>query len=352
VYFLVAVRLGEIQCHEFVPEMQHSYYKRLELCLRHSPAEASLEAILAHLLLAVFCKVCLLNDGFIKHTSSAKALLDILDLNVSQQVKKAFDFVANGIMLPSISKCGMEFQLLEIFMCQASLAPDFFRVRFPFLAKLMSQSTLIDTSEGFRTALLGMFQGSPLFFIPLVTAPFFHKIFRDSQVSKTSMKEQLLEVRAFVALILKSMKLTMETVPPMTLLYIFQLDSFLLLVDGDFEGCKMLLDSILQRMDFWTLQTGYFFWGEVLIHQLHFVLAATVLLHMEEGYVKFLRKLNLVFSLSQHPLTLKTSMSDFVSEEHQSLCKCQKMSAECNIMVIVNSLAIMCARDFVGNAEI
>jgi len=356
-YFLTAVRLGSLQTDDFQPEMQHKYYQVLEASLKPCYGEERPDVISAHLLLAFFCLATSQKQGFIKHTGFAKVLLSVLEYQVPDRLKQACHLVINGSQLPLFTVCGVDKALVQIFLAHFSINPNIFCEAFPYITKMMNKSSNLlfgaepaqSMSAEFNLALHGMFQGSPAFAIPLMTARYFQTAMTDTELSKSCVVGALLEIRGLVDLVLKNFKLSIENLPPMARGYILQIDGFLLLMQGDFQGAKSVFSVVLEGIDFWTLQTGYFFYGDVLTHQLHFLIAAAAILRLELEYQILRGKLGIAFSVMRRPLHLPQDLSSLQNNDFYTLCLCQNTTSQCRIPLA--AIALLCTRELIEHTQ-
>jgi len=345
VYFLTAVRLGSIQSNDVQPEMYQSHYSSLELLLSPCALERRPEVISAHLLLATFCNIFSKKCEFVKHLTLASALIGKMEPNAPERLKTAFKFLVNGSQLPLSSSRDVEIHLLEFCMTQFSITPETFCFSFPILTAIICRKyngleiTTAESEKESKRGLSEMFECYPVFIISFMVASWFQEFLTQSQLSKASAEGLCVEIQGFISLVCAQAKLTIDTVPASTQADLDQINLVLLIVRGEFQNAKILLNSILKSTDFWALQTGYFLFGEVHVHRLHFLIAAAVSLKMEEAYSTFWETLALVFPFIQRDMLLPKCISQFVHSNSQSLCKCQLFSEQCNILEMVQFLS-------------
>jgi len=348
-YFLTAARLGSLQSNDFQPHMQENHFKALEELFRPCYGEARIEVISAHLLLAFFCTAIAKRGAFTKHSGFAKVLLEALDSNVPERLKQACHFFVHGGQLPLCSTCGVDKELIKIFCYHFLISPDFFCQTFTTVAMLLDFDGKFNSNaelcDEFNSALLGMFRGSPAFTIPLMTVWSFQKACLRFSHSKDAVEKALSDIRQFIDFLLHYLELSIETLPPMVQGYIFQIECFKHLVTADFINARLLLASILDNMDFWILRTGYFLYGGVLVHQLHFLIAAAEILNLEKEYHCFWRRLDQVFYMMQQAFLLPSSLSGLHNTAHLSLCVCHTYVGECNLLTVLAAVRTLCLRE-------
>jgi len=325
--------------------MYQSHYSSLELLLDPCALERRPEVISAHLLLATFSSIFANKYDFVKHCRLASALIERMEPNVPERLKTAFKFLVNGSRLPMFASRDVEIQLLEFCMPQFSITPDMFSFSFPTLTAIIYRKfnrlerPPSESEKEFKLGLSEMFECDPVFIISFVVAFWFQEFLSQSQVSKASAERLCVEIQELITLVCVQTKLTIGTVPASIQADLDQMNLVLLIMRGEFQKAKILLNSILKSTDFWALQTGYFLFGEVLVHRIHFLIAAAVSLAMEEAYSTFWETLALVFSFMQRDMLLPNSISQFVHSNCQSLCKCQLPSEQCNILEMVKFLS-------------
>jgi len=336
-YFLAAVRVGSLQSDQFEVGQQQKYYESMALSLQSSNEMGRIEVILAHLLVAFFCFSTEQTTYFEKHCGFAKKLLDSLHFNVPNQVQSCFFIVAHGSKQLLIPPSMLESGLLKIFLSKFSVDPENFRDSFPYFSFFMNSSfeSNLNISEAVDEELfpsmLAIFQGSPPIAMLLMTARFLQQVVVTANLPSHEILGAISEISKIFSFVLKAMNYTIDSLAPIIKSYTQQVECFKCLLVKDFMGAKYFLRTVFDSMDFWMLRTGYLTFGEVLVHQLHLLIAAAAILGLDSEYHLFWQKLKLTYSLMQRPLSVPQSLQDVSKCNFYSLCLCKEPTPQCLI---------------------
>jgi len=348
-YFLAAVAIGSLQLGDFEleTEMRDKHYEYIDLLFSPACGEASVAVVSTHLLLALFSQLTFLRPSFVKHSGLAKVLLSTMDASLNDPN------ITAGLKYASFYMCDLheilrsphevEITLVSMFLTNFSFCTENFSSNFPFLNDLVdaAKCASLGNTLGNADALHGLIKRNSPLIIPLMTAVHFQKLLAPSQLSKPQIEDSLKEIRKVTHLIVKEY----QTLTPLLSVdsgYILQLDVFTFMLKEDFTSAKMLLRIIISGLDFWTLQTSYFLLGNVLVHQVHFLIATVVILGMESEYQTLIRNLSKVMSILQRPKLMPNCLSDCCNNQFQPLCTCINSSPECEISAVCDRLAQLC----------
>jgi len=349
-YFLVAIRLGSLQSGDYQPDNQETYYQAIDLLLHPFYGEQRAEIILIHFLLCLFAKLISKNPEAEKHGGFAQVLLSTLlasNVRVDEGLKRAGGMTIDGLKVPLYSIIGVEHKVVEILLAHFTIGVEVFQNLFPCLASFMDsqyKKAVFDENRKYERILHGLVQLSPAHTIPLITARHFQNITSTDDLSKLQVTNSLIEMVQFCNFVVKHSSLCIEALPPLIRGYILQIDCLKFLFEGDTKTAKLLLASILDGLDFYTLQNGYFWFGGQcsMVHQLHLVLAAAAILKMESEYYCLRERLKPIFFFSQHQFPLPRSLSGLCRNESVSLCACPNKSAKCDVLTLFGKLEAMC----------
>jgi len=287
-----------------------------------------------------------------KHCGFAKALLDSLHFDVPNAVKNCFLIVAQGSkQLLSMSPSIIDHGFLRIFLLKYSVDPIEFRNSYPFFSVFMNSSfesnfnTTQPLDEKCRPALSAIFEGNPPVAILLMTVRFFQNVLVIMNLQKHQILDALSEISTLFLFVLRTMNCQVDCLPPLVKGYIQLVECFKCLLTKDFLGAKSCVHFVFDSLDFWTLRIGYLGFGEVLVHQLHLLIAAAAIFDhdMDSEYHSFSHKIKLTYSLMQRPLRVPPSLQDTCKCIPCSLCLCNEPTPLCGIPY--NRVASLCTTD-------
>jgi len=349
-YFLVSVRLGSLQSGDYQPDDQETYYQAINLILRSCYGEERVEVIVTHFLLCLFARLISLNSASEKHRGFAKVLLSTRiarNEHVDEGLKRAGGLAIDGLKVPLYSIIGAGRKLVEILLARFTIGVEVFRNLFPFLAAFIdSQSQIPDEYLlKYEHMLHGLVHVSPAHTIPVITVCHFQHIASNGNFSKLQAQELLIELVKFCNFIVTQSSLLIEELPPLIRGYILQIDCFKFLLQGDFNTAKLLLTVILDGLDFYTLQNGYFWYGGCMVHQLHLVLAGAAFLKMEIEYYSLRARLKPIFYFLKRPFPLPKSLSGLCMNDSVSLCECPNKSSLCVVSMLFEKLEAVCTEN-------
>jgi len=336
-YFLACVRLGSLQMGHLEVGLQEKYCESLWLSIRARCGEERVEVILAHLLVAFFCISTKQTTSYKKHCGFAKALLESLSFSVPENVNKSFLVISYAYLSPSIPQNLIESGFLQMFLDKFSFDPETFRNIFPFFSAFMNSrfdsnfnsSHALDTQ--FAPALMVIFEGSLPAAMLLMTVRFFQKVLLSSTCTKQQILEALSEISKIFSFMLNAINSPIDSMAPLIQGYLLQVDFFKCLVAKDVQGASRLLSIVFCSLDFWMLRTGYLAFGEDLVHQLHFLIAAAAVLNMETEYLTFWGKIKVTWLLMERPLYIPEELHSISDCNPCSLCLCNEPTPECGI---------------------
>jgi len=335
-YFLAALGLGALQSENFQPEMQIINYQAMETSFKTCCGDERMEVIWAHLLVALFCFVTFQKISFEKHSNLANILVNCATCNISFEAKQAHVMLLFFAQLPLLSCSAIEMEMLGLFYQNFAICPEELNSRFPHIAcyfsSLIQETSMKSVKSDWKlTGFFELFQTNPTILVPLLTSRFLQKTMSLCSVSIQNSVEVLSELQDFNEHVLKLTGFSIDAAPSMVRGYLLLIESFKCIVCYSFDLAKALLVEALGLMDFWTLRTGYFMFGELMVHQLHFVIAAAITLQTEREYNLIWRKLDSLFILMERPLMLPSSLSAINCKQCYSLCACNKKSENCHI---------------------
>jgi len=336
-YFLAAIRLGSLQSDDFEIGMQEEYYRAMDFSLQKSHTDERKEVILAHLLVAFFCFATSQTQYFIKHCGFAKNLLDCIRFNVPHYLKNAFFVVVYGSKQLLAPPYVVENSFLNIVFRHFEVCPNSFRNEYPHFTKHMhsisESNTNLDASldAEFGPTLLAIFEGTPTVATLLIMVRFFQQALLRSSLTKQQILEALIEMKEIIKFVLKAAKLVMDSESTFLKSYILQIECFKCLLCADFQSAKYLLAKVLDSTDFWMVRIAYFTYGEVLVHQIHILIAAATILGMDCEYHCFWLQLKKACSLTHRQFSVPWSIQDIYNLKFCSLCNCEERNVECSV---------------------
>lgn len=324
-YFNAAVAVGCLQSGDFTGGMKNNFYKRMHESLKRSYGEEKIEVVSAHVLIAFFCDKTCQPHKHLKHIGFARVLLNCLQDQTPDHVKKAFFMVAYSKSLASLLLKTTESEALRLFQLKCSIPPEFFRKAFPhmnaFIEGNMTKKSEADMECSLAIqAIIQVGDVNAMSCLCLGSLRYFQSILTDPNLTKDSTLEALSELKDFFHLAMTAFQVSLEQLPPNCRAYIHHIELFRFLVGGNLQSAKVILATALQSMDIFRL-CALLTQSPVLEHQLHFLIVATAVLEMHDDYYAFQAKLNTALSILERPQCFPRSLRNIRTVECDFMCE-------------------------------
>jgi len=320
-YFLAAVAMGVLQTGHFKKGIVNSLYKKMHSTLKPCYEDERHENILAHLLIAHFCRLTAQTHEYRKHSGYARVLLKYSESVISTKTRTASMGVIFSEQLHSLA-CVIDIEIIKVVhvqLCSKLSRAQFYHkfsclVDFVRASSNKMKSDLLDSE--LKEAIQQVSQASNMglmAYICVLTARFVQEYVGNLDISTTTTLKALAELRELYEFAIQHLQLASGQLSPFIRVHIQFVEVFQLIYEKDLLKAKQLLDRSVSAMDTFMLchfMTLY----PLMEHHLHFILGALALLSLDDAYKSLQKKMNCVFIATQSVKMWPASLRELCSQ--------------------------------------